>query len=121
MVYIITKLSGAKNLRGHTGAVGSVAFSADGKYLASGSEDTSIRLWDLETGACGVLQGHIKWISTNLFSPDARYIASGSDDETIMVRDLQKGSTMTIWKSHPEGVCSVAFSPDGKRLVSSGY
>ena len=65
-------------------AVYSVCFSPDGKQLATGSFDRTVRLWDVETGACvRTLEGHGRWVSSVCFSPDGRMVASGSEDMTV--------------------------------------
>ena len=71
-------------LTGHTNWVSSVAFSPDGKLLASGSYDNTIRLWNVETGEpIQVLAGHTTGVISVAFSPDGKLLASGSDDHTI--------------------------------------
>lgn len=73
-------------LEGHDCAVYSVAFSPDGRYLASGSEDETIKIWDTTTGEeRRTLEGHNHSIYSVAFSPDGRRIASGSYDETIKI------------------------------------
>ena len=62
----------------------SVCFSLDGRRLASGSDDSTVRLWDVETGACvRTLEGHGSPVLSVCFSPDGRMVASGSGDQTV--------------------------------------
>ena len=73
-------------LTGHTDRVYSVAFSPDGKTIASGSQDNTIRLWNAETGEHNqTLNGHTNQVSSVAFSPDGKTIASGSWDRTIRI------------------------------------
>ena len=73
-------------LKGHleNTFVTSVAFSLDGKFLASSSMDYTIKLWNIQTGKCvKTLKGHQDWVWTVVFSPDGQTVASGGDDNTI--------------------------------------
>ncbi|KAK6495585.1 hypothetical protein TWF481_002633 [Arthrobotrys musiformis] len=77
-----------QTLEGHSRWVGSVAFSHDGKQLASGSHDTTIKLWDTTTGASlATLEGHSGWVRSVAFSHDDKQLASGSEDGTIKLWD----------------------------------
>ena len=78
-----------KTLTGHTGGVRSVIFSPDGKIIASGSSDRTVRLWDTETGKyIKTLTGHTGGVGKVSFSPDSSMLTSGSSDGTILVWDV---------------------------------
>ena len=117
-------LPGTGILTGHTGAVFSVAFSPDGKTLASGSADHTIRLWDVATGSPigQPLTGHTGTVLSVAFSPDGKILASGSVDDTIRLWDMFTGRPIgEPLTGHTRSVTSVAFSPDGRILASGSH
>ncbi|KFZ20614.1 hypothetical protein V501_00012, partial [Pseudogymnoascus sp. VKM F-4519 (FW-2642)] len=111
-----------KTLAGHSGSVWAVAFSPDGKQIASGSDDETIKLWDVRTGGLQkTLAGHSGRIRAIAFSPDGKQIASGSDDETIKLWDVRTGGLQKTLAGHSGRIRAIAFSPDGKQIASGSY
>src|SRR5947207_11096720 len=112
-------------LKGHTGPVLSVAFSPDGKTLASGTGEHNVsgavNLWVVATGKeKATLQGHTKTVYSVAFSPDGKTLVSVSGDGTMKLWDVPLGKELVTVQVHTFAVLSVAFSPDGKTLASGG-
>jgi WD40 repeat protein len=110
-----------RTFSGHTDSVCSVAFSPDGKQLASGGADGKIRFWDVESGECRrALDGHAEWVHSVAFSPDGRFLASGGRDALVKLWDVETGELLKTFSGHSGIVTSVAYSPDGRLLASCG-
>ena len=108
---------GIKTLLGHTDLVNSVAFSTDGKSIASGSLDKTIRIWDAKTGKpIKTFSGHTNAVNSVAFSPDGKSIVSGFGDN-VGIWDVKTGNTIKTLEGHTD-VSSVAFSTDGKSIAS---
>jgi WD40 repeat protein/predicted Ser/Thr protein kinase len=108
-----------QTLAGHTDSVMPVVFSPDGKILASGSADRSIKLWDVQSGTLKqTLTGHSNGVHSLEFSPDGMTLASGSDDKTIKLWNAQTGALKQTLTGHNSAVHTIAFSPDGNLLAS---
>jgi WD40 repeat protein len=103
----------------YTRGVTSVSFSPDGKRIASGIEDGTIKLWDTLTGSeMGTLKGHADNVKSVIFSPNGTRLASGSDERSIKIWDAATGRELTTLKGHADSVNSVSFRPDGTGLAS---
>ena len=104
---------------GHTDGVRSVAWSPDGRFALTGSDDYTVRLWEVETGHClRVLEGHLDGVNSVAWSPDGRRALSGSDDNTVRVWEVESGRTLGVLKGHTNSLWSVTWSPDGRRALS---
>jgi serine/threonine protein kinase len=109
-------------LRGHENQVYSVSFSPDGKFLASGSWDWTVKVWDVGSWReVATLRGHQYCVFSVSFSPDGKFLASGSWDDTVKVWDVGSWREVVTLRGHRNAVESVAFSPDGKFLASGSW
>jgi WD40 repeat protein len=113
-----------KVLRGNTQGVMGVAFSPDGKWLASGGHDRTIRIWRVATGQLfHVLRGHQGEVAAVDFSPDGEHLASAAWDKTIVIWDMPAGKgppkkSRTLRGDNSPALCLV-YSPDGQRVETT--
>ncbi|KAJ7462978.1 hypothetical protein FB451DRAFT_1495082, partial [Mycena latifolia] len=112
-------------LRGHTACVTSVAFSPDGKWVVSGADDHTARIWDIETHQQQLgkdFTAHTHDVTSVAFSPNGSRVVSGSHDRTVRIwspdTHQQIGETLV---GHTDGIRSVAFSPNGTHIASGSH
>ncbi|MBM3728907.1 MAG: hypothetical protein FJW40_26210, partial [Acidobacteria bacterium] len=99
--------------------VTSVAWSPDGQRALSGSDDKTVRLWEVETGRCErVLEGHTAIVGSVAWSPDGQRALSGSADSTVRLWEVETGRCERVLEGHSGSVGSVAWSPGGQRALS---
>ena len=113
---------GATIYRNHSDNVFSVAWSPGGKYIASGSRDKTVRVWDVATGKdYYIYRGHNKCVLSVACSPgDGAYIASGDTGGIVQVWEAFTGSTIVSYRGHTRFVRSVSWSSDGQYIASGG-
>ena len=111
-----------RTLRGHTGWIGRIAWSPDGRLLASPSVDSTIRMWDAETGEyLHTLEGPKNNFVGVAFDRSGCTLAGGSFDNTVKLWEAATGKLIRSLKGHMEAVNSVAFDPAGHTLASGGF
>ena len=104
----------------HDAAIRDIAISPDGMFLASASEDSTVQLWNPNTGLLQhIFHGHTNSVLSIAFSPDGMLLASGSADDTIRLWDPELGTLQATLVGHTDDVLSIAFSPDGLLLASA--
>ena len=106
--------------QGHSDYVSAVAWSPDGKRIASGSGDHTVQVWDASDGShVYTYRGHDSDVSTLAWSPDGKYIASAGLDNTVQVWEAASGKLAYTYRRHSDVVYDVAWSPDGTRITSA--
>ncbi len=109
-----------RTLQGHTDSVGDVAVTPDSTHAISASGDHTIKVWNLDTGACeATLEGHRFGVNAIAVSPDGSRIVSGASDQIVKVWDVATSVCEATLKGHTSSVSRVAFSDDGNRVITT--
>ena len=103
---------------GHDGRINDVTFSLDSRRVASCGSDQTVRVWQIDGGACQVLRGHTDDVFAVAFHPDGTRLASAGRDRAVWLWDLARGEEVARLQGHTNYVWSLAFSPDGTTLAS---
>ncbi len=110
------------SLGGHTDVVNYVAFTSDGKRLASASFDKTVCIWDLASQKLErTLTGHSDFVYAVAFDPKGKWLVSSSKDRSVKLVEVDTGKSVFTFSGMNEDVLAVAVSPDGKQVVSSGF
>jgi glucose repression regulatory protein TUP1 len=120
-VWDIASRSIRNTFAGHEQDIYSLDFARDGRTIASGSGDRTVRLWDIEAGQNVLTLSIEDGVTTVAISPDTKYVAAGSLDKSVRVWDATTGYLVERLEGpdgHKDSVYSVAFAPNGKDLVS---
>jgi WD40 repeat protein/transcriptional regulator with XRE-family HTH domain len=111
---LLFKFSGQSKAFGVDG----IAVSPDGKHVATGEFDTTVRIWDSSGNLLHVLYGHASYIDDVAFSPDGKYLASASEDGTAKLWEVETGKLILTLSGHTSGVVGARFSKDGKQIIT---
>ena len=110
-------LPAKKPSKAHSSEVACVVFSPDGQFVASSSQDATIKIWSAKGAELWKLEGHSASVTHLAFSPDSLILASASKDQTAKLWDTVRGEALHTLQGHPDGAFSLLFSPDSRLLA----
>ena len=116
-----------RSFEGHSGCVYAIAISPDGRFLVSGADDNTVRIWDFQTEEeLHRFESKYYMIRTVAITPDSRFIISagsclGIDNEVLILRDIQSGKEIRRFEWHKGSITCVAITPDNRFVISASY
>ncbi|MEA5538634.1 WD40 repeat domain-containing protein [Limnoraphis robusta Tam1] len=112
-------LSVGFNFRTDQGIIWSIAFSPDGKLLATAGEDFTIQLWDIQTGEClQTLNKHTNCVRCVSFTNSGKWLISGSEDRTLRIWDVQTGNCLQVFEGHQQQIWTLAIDANDDYIIS---
>jgi WD40 repeat protein len=111
-----------RTFEGHSNSVKSVAVLSNGKEAISGSEDNTLKLWNIESGECArTFEGHSNSVDSVAVLPNGKEAISGSADSTLKLWNIESGECVRTFEGHSDWVTSVAVLPNRKEAISGSY
>jgi WD40 repeat protein len=107
-------------LRGHQGAINTIAWSPKGDRIVSAGEDLTVRVWTVSDGSQVVLRGHTLATTSAVFTPDGTHVVSASKDGTVRLWDARGDRPSVVLETRPVGVLDATLAPDGRTIASTG-
>ena len=109
------------DLEGHTAMVNDIKAAGAGSMVLSGSDDSTVRLWDLRTSRCvRTMEGHSNWVRSVDMDGQCRIAVSGSSDQTVKLWDLGSGRCTETYEGHTDSIRDVVMHESGSSFLSSG-
>ncbi|MCC5627699.1 caspase family protein [Nostoc sphaeroides CHAB 2801] len=119
---VIDLVRESNRFQGHEDAVNSISFSPDGKTIASGSWDKTIKLWNIESGESQTLSGHTDKVWRVRYSPtNGNMIASASTDKTVRLWNAKSGEFLGELEGNTDIIIDLSFSPDSKKIATASF